>query len=155
SSSQPNKTVSNYLPFLADNFAKDFQLLCQYPGYLIQNLKAFIALYNFLYSAQLALNINTWRSDPVSKPLFFILDTERASSERKQVRRAVQELREKVADLFPVLSALEYLNQPDSKTAHRYPLWMIREYLQERKTSDLQVLLNQLTTFLENYRDNR
>lgn len=154
-SSEPNTTVSNYLPFLAGNFSKDFQLLCQYPGYLLQNLKAFIALYNFLYSSQLALNINTWKSEPVSKPLFFILDTERASAERKQVRGAVQELRDKVADLFPVLSALEYLNQSDSKTAHRYPLWTFRAYLQERQASEQQVLLKQLTTFLENYRDNR
>lgn len=154
-SSELNVKVSNYLPFLAGNFCKDFQLLCQNPGYFLQNFKAFIALYNFLYSSQLALNINSWKAEPVSKPLFFILDTERASAERKQVRGAVQELRDKVADLFPVLSALEYLNQPDSKTAHRYPLWMIRAYLHELQASEQQVLLAQLTTFLEHYRYNR
>ncbi|ART63124.1 DNA phosphorothioation-dependent restriction protein DptG [Kushneria marisflavi] len=152
---EPENKIASYLPFLADNFAKDFKLLCQYSGYMMHGLKAFIALYNFLYSSQLALNINSWKSEPESKPLFFILDTEKASTERKQVRSAVQELREKVADLFPMLSALEYLNQPDCKSATRYPLWAIRAYLQECSSSDREDLVNRLSIFLENYRDSR
>lgn len=151
----PNKAIENYLPFLADTFSRDLQLLSQYPSYLMQSLKAFIALYNFLYSAQLALNLNTWKSKPTSKPLFFILDTERASVERKQVREAVSQLKDKVADLFPVLSALEYLNQPDSKTANRYPIWVIYDHLVRLDSSDQQLLVAKLSEFLANYREKR
>lgn len=151
----PNQTVANYLPFLAGIFSRDLQLLSQHPNYLMQSLKALIALYNFLYSAQLALNLNTWKSIPTSKPLFFILDTEKASVERKEVRESVSQLKDKVADLFPVLSALEYLNQPDSKTAKRYPIWMIYEYLVQLESSDQQLLMAKLSDFLASYREKR
>ncbi|WP_349618331.1 DNA phosphorothioation-dependent restriction protein DptG [Azotobacter salinestris] len=153
--SAPESQVENYLPFLSNAFIKDFNLLCQYPGYMMQSIKPFICLYNFLYSAQLALNLNEWRSIPKSKPLFFILDTERASIERKRVRESFPRLIEKVGDLFPVLSALEYLNQPDSKTAKRYPLWQLYNYIQVQDLAEQDAIGASLRGFLKAYRESR
>lgn len=152
---QPSSFASNYLPFMAQVFSEDMVFLCQYPNYMMQNTKAFIGLYNFLYSSQLALNIRNWKTEPVSKPLFFILDTERASTERTHVREALPALVDRVTDLFPLLSALEYLNQSDSKTAHRYPLWMHYQYIDSMDTGEQAKLLETLSEFVIQYREKR
>ncbi|MGJ3254913.1 MAG: DNA phosphorothioation-dependent restriction protein DptG [Alcanivorax sp.] len=147
--------TEDYLPFMGEVFAEDISLLCQYPEYMMQNLKSFVGLYNFLYSSQLAMNLRGWRTEPTSKPLYFIMDTERASSERTYVREALSSLVDYVHDLFPVLSALEYLNQPDNKEATRYPLWKHYQYVEgvpEKEKSELQ---RGLTSFLERYRATR
>lgn len=146
-----NKT-EDYLPFIGDVFTQDISLLCRYPSYMMQNLRAFVSLYNFLYSAQLAMNLRSWRTIPSSKPLYFILDTERASSERTYVREAFSSLIDYVEDLFPVLSALEYFNQPDNKDAIRYPLWKHYQFIQNAHPDDKNQLSLELKIFLEKYR---
>jgi DNA phosphorothioation-dependent restriction protein DptG len=98
---QPTASESSYLPFISEYFSEDIFFLLRHPNYLLQNVRSFFGLYAFIYSSQLALNINGWKSEPESKPLFFILDTEKASLERKQVRDAFPQLKARVADLFP------------------------------------------------------
>ena len=147
--------TEDYLPFMGEVFAEDLSLLCQYPGYMMQNLKSFVGLYNFLYSSQLAMNLRSWRTEPTSKPLYFIMDTERASSERTYVREALNSLVDYVQDLFPVLSALEYLNQPDNKEATRYPLWKHYQYLEGLPAEEKDRLQRGLECFLESYRSTR
>jgi DNA phosphorothioation-dependent restriction protein DptG len=152
---QPQIVTTSYLPFMAQVFSEDMVFLCQHPNYMMQNMRAFIGLYNFLYSSQLALNIHNWKTEPDSKPLFFILDTEQASAERTHVRDALPSLTNRVLDLFPILSALEYLNQADSKTAHRYPLWMHYQYISSLTTDEQAKLLEKLAEFVRKFRDKR
>lgn len=151
----PPDATEDYLPFMGEVFAADLALLCSYPGYMMQNLKAFVSLYNFLYSAQLAMNLRSWRTTPTSKPLYFIMDTERASNERTYVREALSSLLDYVEDLFPVLSALEYLNQPDSKEATRYPLWKHYQYIKTLSVEDADAINSGLKRFIECYRETR
>ncbi|EAT12956.1 DNA phosphorothioation-dependent restriction protein DptG [Bermanella marisrubri] len=151
----PTVTTEDYLPFIGDVFAEDLDLLCRHPGYMMHNLKAFVGLYNFLYSAQLAMNIRSWRQEPSSKPLYFIMDTERASGERTYVREALSSLIDCVRDLFPVLSALEYLNQPDNKKVIRYPLWKHYYYIQSLPANEINEINSGLKKFLEKYRNAR
>ena len=151
----PADATEDYLPFMGDVFTEDLSLLCSYPSYMMQNLKAFVGLYNFLYSAQLAMNLRSWRTVPTSKPLYFIMDTERASSERTYVREALSSLIDYVEDLFPVLSALEYLNQPDNKESIRYPLWKHYQQIEALPVDESYELKSGLKRFLENYRNAR
>tara|TARA_R100000322_G_scaffold170480_2_gene146504 strand:+ start:2845 stop:4179 length:1335 start_codon:yes stop_codon:yes gene_type:complete len=146
---------SPYLPFMAELFAQDFGFLLEHPGYFLENLRAFFSLYTFLYSSQLALNINIWTDKPVSKPLFFILDTEKASLERNQVREAFRHLRLKALDLFPILSMLEYLNQPKDKKAKKFPLWKIFLDIKEMDALGASSVNNSLIRFCERYREKR
>src|SRR5262249_14291280 len=75
-----------YLPFIARLFVHDLHFLTLNTDYMLQQLESFLELYNFLYCAQLALNIRNWVQDePQSKPLYFILDTEKANQERIHV----------------------------------------------------------------------
>lgn len=150
-----NSAESPYLPFMAELFAQDLSFLLEHPGYFLDNLRAFFSLYTFLYSSQLALNINGWTEKPVSKPLFFILDTEKASLERNQVREAFRHLRVKAFDLFPVLSMLEYLNQPKDKKAKKFPLWKIFIDINEMDALHISSVNESLISFGERYREKR
>lgn len=144
-----------YLPFIAKHFAQDLSFLLRHPGYFLENLKSFFNLYTFLYSSQLALNINGWIKEPSSKPLFFILDTEKASRERRQVRETYPHLRLRVSDLFPVLSMLEYLNQSQDKKKFKYPLWKIFSEIESMNDSQLSRVNYSLEKFCERYREKR
>ncbi len=144
-----------YLPFIAQYFSEDLSFLLKYPGYFLQNLESFFNLYTFLYSSQLALNISGWAEEPASKPLFFILDTEKASLERKQVREAFRHLRVKAFDLFPILSMLEYLNQPQDRKAKKFPLWKVFSDIEGMSDSQVSEVKSSLVKFCERYREKR
>jgi DNA phosphorothioation-dependent restriction protein DptG len=76
-----------YLPYVADIFFRDVVFLSKHPDYFLDQLASCVELYTFIYCAQLGLNIRNWTSGelPESKPLYFILDTEKASSERSNL----------------------------------------------------------------------
>ncbi|WP_106477953.1 DNA phosphorothioation-dependent restriction protein DptG [Phytohalomonas tamaricis] len=145
----------SYLPFITQHFSEDLSFLLKYPEYFLENLRSFFNLYTFLYSSQLALNINGWTEEPASKPLFFILDTEKASLERKQVREAFRHLKVKAFDLFPVLSMLEYLNQPQDRKAKKFPLWKVFSDIESMNASQASQVRSSLVNFCERYREKR
>ena len=114
-----------YLPFLTNTFKKDLNLLGQYPAYLTENLTALLKLYGFLYTSQLALNINGWRNEPKSRPVYFIMENETASKERSELLiHGYQNLAKSFKYIFPILSVNESLQDIDkSDNQHRLPLW--------------------------------
>lgn len=122
---QPIKRTENpYLPFVADCFQRDLLFLVSHADYLMANFEAFFELYNVVYCTQLALNITHWKSGapPVARPLYFILDNERFSSERTQLTSfGFKPLESAISRLFPRLSVLEYLNDGNKTPAE--PLW--------------------------------
>lgn len=120
-----------YLPFLSDCFRKDLLFLSSKPKYMLSALQNFLTIYGFLYCSQLALNLREWREGiPKPKPLYFIMDNEKASSERTEIQRSGWKSFHDAADyLFPMLSMLENLQQ-DDKNAIKQPLWRIAELLE-------------------------
>lgn len=76
-----------YLPFLAHLLNKDLRTLSSNPEWFTEEFDDFIKLYTFLYLAQLSLHLGTVNerfNEPVSRELFFILETETASKERHE-----------------------------------------------------------------------
>lgn len=132
-----------YLPYLADAFQKDMKFLTAHPKYMLQELVNTLKVYSFAYCAQLALNIRDWKSgEPRSKPLFFILDTERASSERTKVHQFGYKMFSNLSEqLFPILSALEVLQRDEEKR----PLWQV--YSDSVKFPDQQRLLSDMNQY--------
>ncbi|MEI2768382.1 MAG: DNA phosphorothioation-dependent restriction protein DptG [Nitrosomonas sp.] len=115
---QHNETVS-YLPYLDNLFTKDVAFLAKNTHYFTQHAENFLKLYLFLYNSQLALNLHphTFES-PKSRPLYFILNYEKASTERKKlVDSGYRALFDHAKYIFPYLSFLETLikitNMPD------------------------------------------
>lgn len=139
-----------YLPFLAKAFQADLEFLFDHPKYLLQELTNTLRLYAFCYCTQLALNIRDWRSgEPRSKPLYFILDTEKAGTERASKRCGFESFRSASAYLFPYLSALEALQGRDSKR----PLWKL--YQEARGHEDQKGLVRTLTDYASAFASSR
>jgi len=113
-----------YLPYMVTCFQSDLAFLAEHPQYLLQELTNTLRLYAFSWCAQLALNLDNWQDgEPESKSLFFILDSEKASSEREKVKRDGYKLFASQSEkLFPILSALEVLQVKGEK---KRPLWQV------------------------------
>lgn len=113
-----------YLPYMVTCFQSDLAFLAEHPQYLLQELTNTLRLYAFSWCAQLALNLDNWQDgEPQSKSLFFILDSEKASSEREKVKRYGYKLFTSQSEkLFPILSALEVLQVKGEK---KRPLWQV------------------------------
>lgn len=147
---KPN-TDSVYLPFLAKVFRKDFAFLIENPRYFLQEITNVLKLYAFSYCSQLALNVMSWKDgEPRSRPLYFILDTEKASTERVQIKnhgyRALLEANE---NLFPILSVLETLQSKQNKQ----PLWQL--YQELKKNTEQTILLNKLNQYIQKFIEER
>lgn len=153
---KPGSGVQNdeqpYLPFLNKVFKDDIRFLASQPQYLLQALPGTLKLYSFAYCAQMALNITNWQSLPESKPLYFILDSEKASSERTSVKRkGYKLLAAACVRVFPLLSALDVLQLDDSNK--KRPLWSI--YQEALQYSDQNMLLDSLNNYLKAFIENR
>jgi len=117
--SKSSKKIINeepYLPFITNAYGSDLLFLSEHPKYFLGVLSQFLKLYAYLYTAQLALNISSWREgEPSPKPLYFILDTETASAERIHIRDdGHQRVHFSLFKIFPYLSMSESL-QPERK----------------------------------------
>jgi len=140
-----DNTEQPYLPYLANVFKQDVTFLASHSQYLLQELTNTLKLYAFAYCSQLALNITDWKAgEPVSKPLYFILDTEKASSERVSVQRYGYKMFAGASErLFPMLSALEALQHKEKKR----PLWQV--YQDVLQYPDQGQILSELNNYLQ------
>ncbi|MBL0521088.1 DNA phosphorothioation-dependent restriction protein DptG [Aeromonas enteropelogenes] len=138
-----------YLPFLNQVFREDIQFLSEHPQYLLQALPKMLKLYAFSYCAQLALNITDWE-EPKSRPLYFILDSEKASSERTSVKRfGYKLLASAYGGVFPLLSALDVLQ----RGLQPRPLWQV--YRDAMHYPGQAKLLDTLNDYLQAFIENR
>ena len=146
--SKSAKKISNedpYLPFITDAFGSDLLFLSKHPKYFLNVLTQFLKLYAYLYTAQLALNITSWKEgEPTPKPLYFILDTETASAERIHIRDdGHQRVHIALFKIFPFLSMSESLQSNKEKTI---PIWKLAASL---SSSDTRILNNYSQAFKE------
>jgi DNA phosphorothioation-dependent restriction protein DptG len=120
-----NEGNVTYLPFLAEAFSKDIKTLTKNPSYFLSELEGFINIYTFIYLTQLTKHLcipgNRYQT-PTAKPLYFILETERASKERHECNQyGYDHLFSKTNGialyLFPYLGYLSQLSQE--------PSWML------------------------------
>ncbi|MEZ9132903.1 DNA phosphorothioation-dependent restriction protein DptG [Vibrio breoganii] len=145
-----------YLPYLSKAFREDLRFLASRPKYLLSEIESFLSFYGFAYTAQLSLALADWRSgqEPIAKPLYFIMDHERASNERTHIKNHGYKLfNESATRLFPMLTMLEFL-QPGigEKNAIKIPLWEISKGIQESKSAHLK---ESLENFARAFRSQR
>lgn len=139
-----------YLPYIARAFQDDINFLSTHPKYLLRELTNTIRLYAFSYCSQLALNIAGWKNgEPISKPLYFILDTEKASTERISAHNGYKMFAKFSENLFPILSALEAIQYKDQKR----PLWQV--FKDSAEHPDKNEVLRVLNGYLDAFADNR
>lgn len=132
-----------YLPFLTQAFQRDMRFLAGHPEYLMAELTNTLKLYAFGYCSQLSLAVRDWRAGkPQPKELYFILDVEKASTERDKIReRGYKLLASTSKELFPVLSAGEVLQSEGPQR----PLWQI--YADAQRYEDQQALIDDFNRY--------
>ena len=145
-----------YLPYISKVFRDDLKFLSSRPKYLLCEFEKFLSFYGFTYTAQLSLSLKDWRTgeSPKPKPLYFIMDHERAGQERTHIKKDGYAFFNKAAfRLFPMLTMLELL-QPEfgEKENKKIPLWMIASGIKE---SQLENLKEQLENFARAFRSER
>lgn len=126
-------TERPYLPFLSEVFCKDLKFLASKPKYFLTEIKNFLTFYGFSYVAQLSLSLPSWKScrAPLTRPLYFIMDHERASNERSYIRNhGIGSFRIAAERLFPMLTMLELLQIKDQD---KRPLWEIASDIKQCK----------------------
>jgi len=131
-----NRDISaSYLEFLSDTFKKDFLFLVETKDYFLDNIDRLIKFYIFIYTSQLALNLKPYFLEkPKSRELYFILNTEKTSQERKKlVDSSYKTLFEKVGYIFPYLSMLEHLSSITDKKDLRF--YEILDFIDESEES--------------------
>ncbi len=139
-----------YLPYIARAFQDDIDFLSTRPKYLLRELTNAIRLYAFSYCSQMALNIAGWKNgEPTSKPLYFILDTEKASTERINAHHGYKMFAKFSENLFPILSALETIQYKDQKR----PLWQV--FKDSAEHPDKNKVMQVLNRYLDAFADNR
>lgn len=110
------KNVStSYLTFLEPLFNKDLKFISKNKHYFIQNIENFFELYLFIYCSQLALNLKpniNALEEPRARDLYFILNHEKVSIERKKImNNGYSNLYERAKYIFPYLSLLNVLSK--------------------------------------------
>jgi DNA phosphorothioation-dependent restriction protein DptG len=145
------KGVACYLPFLAEKFRADLKFALGPDGIALRaQTPGLLELYNFLYCAQLALNIEGFEEEPKARPLYFIVDGEKASQERAGLRDSGwRQLHDSVGLLFPLLSLLDFIN--GKNPSERRPLWRYGASLGDSS----KIANDQLHAFAEKYRELR
>ncbi|MCL1076569.1 DNA phosphorothioation-dependent restriction protein DptG [Parashewanella spongiae] len=141
----------SYLPHLTNAFKADLRFLSSKPKYLLSEFKHFLSFYGFTYAAQLSLAISDWITceEPKSKPLYFIMDHEKASNERTHVKLHGYKLfSESSFKVFPILTMLEQLQKEGQA---KVPLWKMAEKI---KLSEYDCL-NKLRNFALAFRSQR
>lgn len=139
-----------YLPYIAKAFQDDINFLAAYPKYLLQELTNTLRLYAFSYCSQMALSIAAWKEgEPVSRPLYFILDVEKASAERINVHCGYRLFANASERLFPILSALEAIQRKELKR----PLWQVFKDCADHPDQDS--ILRVLNRYLDAFADLR
>lgn len=138
-----------YLPYLKDKFLHDYAFLASKPSYMLENIASFMSLYSFLHTSQVALNIKEWREGlPKSKPLYFVIETEKVSSERTKVINSGWKSFAKAShNLFPMLSTLQLVQ---AKTS-RKPIWQIFTELNELPESQQKICVEAFDNYCERF----
>ena len=137
---------SAYLPFIEDVISQDIQFLLERPKYFLSHFKNTLEFYGFTFLAQLSLSLTEWKEGvaPEAKPLFFILEHEKASNERVHLKnQGYKSVKESLPKMFPYLSMLETIQAKPAKNSDhkRLPLWSLMQSLvSANNTEDVQRL---------------
>lgn len=138
-----------YLPFIAECFRQDLTFLSSKPRFLLDSFNAFLRLYGFLYTSQLAHNLVRWnQGEPTPIPNYLILDVEKASQERREVKDyGYRQLYRHVHYLFPYLTMSEMLQGENERVE---PLWKLSQSIVDAESA-----ISKLNEFARSFVESR
>ena len=141
-----------YLPFISKLFQEDINFLISHPQYLLEQLTNLLKLYAFSYCSQLVMNVDKFKKgEPKSAKVYFILDSEKASSERSALKNfGYKTLKLTAEHVFPLLTSLEEMQIKGQK---RRPLWQV--YQEVLNYTEPQKVLDKFNEYLSAFSELR
>lgn len=100
-----------YLDNIKNVFNEDINFITNYKEYFIENINKIFAYYYFFYISQLILKINRGFDDNKEiDNLYYLLDWESASKNRKTINKGYKFLKDKTSSLYAQLSLIDQIN---------------------------------------------
>lgn len=111
-----------YLPFVRDQFIKDFKFLISKEELYKDSLKRLLEYYYVFYVSQLVMKLNVFEKADLSKPdpLYYTLDWERTSKTRTAYQFGWEKIKNDLNALFSHAVTLEMLNHHGTEEQLNY-----------------------------------
>lgn len=111
-----------YLPFVREQFIKDFKFLISKEELYKDSLKRLLEYYYIFYVSQLVMKLNTFENVDLSKPdaLYYTLDWERTSKTRTAYQFGWEKIKNDLNSLFSHAVTLEILNHHGAEEQLNY-----------------------------------
>ncbi|WP_231490319.1 DNA phosphorothioation-dependent restriction protein DptG [Pedobacter sp. Leaf170] len=143
------------IPGIIALFEQDFHYLYTYDkqGFLKESDKLF-KLYYFLYVSQLGLLLNNFFEDHGDiKPLYFTLETETVSENRKTVKQGWRFVEPKIANLMSHSVALDILNRMELGGEQGYNYTELMELIEGFEEDEKEVVLADMDRLIAFYQN--
>ena len=111
-----------YLPFVREQFIKDFKFLISKEELYKDSLKRLLEYYYVFYVSQLVMKLNSFENVDLNKPdvLYYTLDWERTSKTRTAYQFGWGKIKNDLNDLFSHAVTLEMLNHHGTEEQLNY-----------------------------------
>lgn len=111
-----------YLPFVREQFIKDFKFLISKEELYKNSLKRLLEYYYMFYVSQLVMKLNVFEKADLSKPdaLYYTLDWERTSKTRTAYQFGWEKIKNDLNSLFSHAVTLEMLNHNGTEEQLNY-----------------------------------
>lgn len=143
----------NQIPFISKMFKDDFMFLAKHKDYFKTHYYLFVSYYYFLYITQLNLKLSQGsRADfERNNEVYFTLDWESTSKNRKGYTQGYQMIKDAARHLLIHINCLEHLNfLMGVERACCYP--QLKEVYEKLETQDRTLFLEMLRDWIMEYR---
>jgi len=143
----------NQIPFISKLFKEDFQFLAEHKDYFRTHYHLFLSYYYFIYITQLTLKLSQVGKANFSEnnEVYFTLDWESTSKNRKGYTHGYQMIKDTGRHLLLHINCLEHLNfLMGVEKAGGYP--ELKETYQQLSDEDKKVFLEMLCDWVMEYR---
>ncbi|PEJ38204.1 DNA phosphorothioation-dependent restriction protein DptG [Bacillus wiedmannii] len=143
----------NVMPFISEMFREDFAFLVEHKDYFRTHYHLLLSYYYFLYITQLALKLSQGAKASFSEnnEIYFTLDWESTSKNRKGYTQGYQMVKDSGAHLLLHVNCLEHLNfLMGVEKAVGYP--ELKVTYQQLSNEDKEVFLGMLHDWIVEYR---
>ncbi|WP_078410113.1 DNA phosphorothioation-dependent restriction protein DptG [Priestia abyssalis] len=151
--SERERRYVNQLPYLSRLFEEDFRFLMKHEDYFKTHYHLFLSYYYFLYIIQLTLKLAQGSKAAFDRnnEVYFTLDWEGTSKNRKGYAQGYQMIKDATRYLLIHINCLEHLNfLIGVEKAQGYP--GLKEVYDESENGDKQIFLEMLRDWIMEYR---
>jgi DNA phosphorothioation-dependent restriction protein DptG len=148
-----NIQYKNFLPFVSELFAEDFNFMLGRPKFFIESFEMLLKYYYFFYVSQLSVKLKNMFNAHLDSPeeIYFNLDWESTSKTRSSFNLGWKLLSSNIGTLFSHANCLELLNH--NKDGKAYSYTDIKDIAKEMTEEERSHLQQQIGYLLAQYKE--